>query len=173
MKGLTATFVAMTLVVTGALLTMPANAFAQDNVTITKHNLSASNGGTVPTGATLADYGEICVYCHTPHGGQVEAPLWNRTFSTATYQMYTSSTIDMTADGQPTGISMACLSCHDGTIGLDVIVNPPNRAGTPAVPATLIGTNTMPAASIALLGVDLRNDHPVSVVYDNSISTLR
>lgn len=117
------------------------------------------------------DYGEVCVYCHTPHGGQVEAPLWNRNFSVATYQMYTSATIDMSnPDGAPTGISMACLSCHDGTIGLDVIVNPPNRAGTPVVPGTTPGTNTMPSGLMAFLDTDLRNDHPISMVYDNSAS---
>ncbi|RMH18036.1 MAG: cytochrome C [Gemmatimonadetes bacterium] len=149
-----------------AISAAPAAGQVTDDVANTKHNLSA--GG--PTGATLVDYGEICVYCHTPHGGQVDAPLWNRNFSTATYQMYTSSTIDMTMDGQPTGISKACLSCHDGTIGLDVIINPPNSyAGT--VPGTTPGTNTMPSGGFTFLDTDLRNDHPISVVYDETADT--
>jgi len=140
-----------------------------DDVASTKHNLSVSSGGNDPTsGNALVDYGEICVSCHTPHGGQTSAPLWNRNFSSATYQMYDaahSSTIDMDVDAQPTGISMACLSCHDGTIGLDVIINAPNSfAGS--IPGTTPGTNTMPSGSNALLDTDLRNDHPISVVYD-------
>ena len=130
----------------------------------TLHNLSyAASSNRYPGG--LRDYGEVCVYCHTPHGGQTSAPLWNRNFSTATYQMYDqahSSTINMTVDPQPTGVSLACLSCHDGTVGLDVITNVPNNyVGLPA-----LGT-TMPAG-LFNLGTDLRNDHPISVLYDNT-----
>lgn len=149
--------------VTAAVLALAA-APATAQVANTKHNLSATD----PTGGNLVDYSEICVYCHTPHGGQVDAPLWNRAFSGATYLMYSSSTIDMTPDGQPTGISKACLSCHDGTIGLDVVINPPN--GGPAAPTTTPGTNTMPAGS-TLLDTDLRNDHPISMVYDELADT--
>ena len=138
-----------------------------DDVTNTKHNLSILSGGSDPTsGNALVDYGEICVYCHTPHGGQVEAPLWNRSFSTASYQMYTSATLDMTQDTDPTGVSAACLSCHDGTIGLDVIVNAPNSFGG-VIPGTTVGTNTIDGNE--LLGTDLRNDHPISVVYDPAV----
>lgn len=134
------------------------------SVVETLHNLSyAASSDSFGVGA-LADYGEVCVYCHTPHGGQTSAPLWNRNFSTATYQMYNgqhSSTIDMSVDPQPTGVSLACLSCHDGTVGLDVIINVPNSyQGSGAV-----GT-TMPAGRLTNLGTDLRNDHPVSVLYD-------
>ena len=146
------------------LIVLAGTAVAVDDVTSTKHNLSA----TPPDSATVVDYGEVCVYCHTPHGGEVSAPLWNRSFSAATYQMYNnthSSTIDMTVDAQPTGVSLACLSCHDGTIGLDVITNPPNAFGG-SVPGTTPGTNTMPASSFAFLDTELRNDHPISVTYD-------
>lgn len=134
------------------------------SVVETLHNLSyAASSDRYGPGA-LRDYGEVCVYCHTPHGGQTSAPLWNRGFSVASYQMYDSghsSTINMTVDPQPTGVSLACLSCHDGTIGLDVIVNTPNNyTGGPAV-----GTR-MPANLLANLGTDLRNDHPISIRYD-------
>ena len=148
------------------LATAPPAAAQNDDVANSPHNLSSSSGGAPPSGATLVDYGEICVYCHTPHGGQVDAPLWNRDFSSATYQMYSSATVDMTIDANPTGVSMACLSCHDGTIGLDVVINPPNAWGDPgSVPGTTPGTNTMPVGETNL-GTDLRNDHPVSVAYD-------
>lgn len=147
------------------LLTTNSVAIAQDDVKNSKHNLSILSGGADPTSSTaLVDYGEICVYCHTPHGGQVEAPLWNRAFSSATYQMYTSATIDMAQDGAPTGVSAACLSCHDGTIGLDVIVNAPNKATAFVIPGTTSGTNTIDGNEN--LGSDLRNDHPISIAYD-------
>ncbi len=142
-----------------------------DDVMRTKHNLSIASGGNDPTsGNNLQDYGEICVYCHTPHAGQFSSPLWNRNFSVTSYDMYDSqhsSTIDMSVDAQPTGTSLACLSCHDGTIGLDVVANSPNSfAGT--VPGTTSGVNTMPGGSHALLDTDLRNDHPISIIFDPS-----
>lgn len=139
------------------------------SVVETLHNLSFAASNNVFGAGALRDYGEVCVYCHTPHGGQTSAPLWNRNFSTATYTMYDanhSSTINMTVDPQPTGVSQACLSCHDGTVGLDVIVNVPNNYTGGAA----IGTR-MPGGGFTNLGTDLRNDHPVSVLYDNTADT--
>ena len=40
------------------------------------------------------------------------------------YTPYSSTTMD-TSVGQPDGISLACLSCHDGTIAVDSIANAP------------------------------------------------
>lgn len=150
-------------------LAIPGSVTAQnDDVASTLHNLSVGSGGTDPTGGALVDYGEICVYCHTPHGGQVDAPLWNRNFNVSgNYQMYSSATLQMSQDGEPTGISLACLSCHDGTIGLDVVINAPNAFGG-TIPGTTPGTNTMPVGNTNL-GEDLRNDHPISVVYDPTV----
>ena len=74
----------------------------------------------------LNDYGEVCVYCHTPHGGSTDAPLWNRNTPAGSYQVYNSSaTMDTTVPGMPNAISLACLSCHDGTIAVDSIINAP------------------------------------------------
>ena len=160
------------LIVACCSLFAAPQSFAQsDDVMRTKHNLSASSGGNDPTsGNNLRDYGEVCVYCHTPHAGSLSSPLWNRSFSVTTYDMYDgrhSSTIDMTVDAQPTGTSLACLSCHDGTIGLDVVANAPNSF-TGSTPGTSVGVNTMPSGSHALLDTDLRNDHPISIVFDPS-----
>jgi len=143
---------------------VPGVAKAQtDNVTSSKHNMSTRSG--------LTNYGEVCVYCHTPHGGQIQnAPLWNRGFGSGPYAMYNnaySSTIDMTVAASPQGVSLACLSCHDGTIGLDVIINRPN------VDTSRVGSgNTMPVNAgqfFANLGTELRNDHPISITYDNVV----
>ncbi len=148
----------------GALVAVPVS--AQDDVANTKHNMSTRSG--------LTDYGAVCVYCHTPHGGQTQnAPLWNRNFPTGPFTMYNnaySSTIDMTVDAAPTGVSLACLSCHDGTVGLDVIINKPNTD------TTLVGSgNTMPSNSgqrFANLGTDLRDDHPISILYSNAADVM-
>ncbi len=97
-------------------------------ITNTRHNLLFTYNSTM---AGLGDlfrnnYGEVCVYCHTPHGAQnSNAPLWNRTLpATGNYTPYSSTTMDTSA-GQPDGVSLACLSCHDGTIAVDAIVNAP------------------------------------------------
>ncbi len=145
--------------------THPVRAQSPDDVASSKHNMSARSG--------LTNYGEVCVYCHTPHSGQssTNAPLWNRNFGpgSGSYQMYNntwSSTIDMTVAATPQGVSLACLSCHDGTIGLDVVINRPNAD------TSLAGSgNTMPGNAgqfFANLGTDLRNDHPVSVTYSTA-----
>jgi mono/diheme cytochrome c family protein len=100
----------------------------------TRHNLSqrqVSGGG--PAGVfmdlTRNDYGEVCVYCHTPHGANrtTNAPLWNRTMKVTTYQTYdllqTASLSQPVT--QPGTSSLTCLSCHDGQTAVDSIINMP------------------------------------------------
>jgi predicted CXXCH cytochrome family protein len=149
---------------------------AQDDIRSTKHNFSGSRDPAFnPLG--VANYGEVCVYCHTPHGGQTQTPLWNRPHATpGAYSMYSSPTINMTIDPQPSGVSLACLSCHDGTIGIDVVTNPPNTApGKDAVPTKKTIADIYPGEgsfdnrdAFKNLSQDLRNDHPISVMYDPS-----
>jgi len=162
--------VAGCLIGAGGVQAQPASWPNGTSVVGTLHNLSYAASSDAFGSGALRNYGEVCVYCHTPHGGQASAPLWNRQFSSGTYQMYDaahSSTIDMTVDPQPTGVSMACLGCHDGTIGLDVITNVPNSyTGLPAVGTALPNDGRM-----TYIGQDLRNDHPVSVTYDNTADT--
>ena len=65
--------------------------------------------------------GEICKVCHTPHNAittVTNAPLWNHQMTNATFQLYTSATMNATT-GQPDGSSKLCLSCHDGTVALE------------------------------------------------------
>ncbi len=152
-----------------AVLLAPTAVAAQDNIAVTKHNFSALSGRSATftsLATTVADYGELCVYCHTPHGGQTGAPLWNRAFGATAYQMYTSPTIDMVISATPGDVSLACLSCHDGTIGIDVITNRPNLTTTPASIGTTMGT-LFPSGQSAFnnLGTDLRNDHPIGITF--------
>jgi len=161
-----------------ALVAMTGSAMAQtDDVSITKHNLSTSGTGAVHV---TVGTDEVCVFCHTPHAASTTAkPLWNREDSGATYTMYNntwSSTIDMTVAGTPQGVSLACLSCHDGTVALDAFQNAPGAGGGVAGSEgyTFVGAdagNLFPAASFAMLGPDLTNDHPISVTYDPTADT--
>lgn len=101
--------------------------------------------------------GQICVVCHTPHSGDTSgnAPLWNHATTTATFTMYTSSTMDATSTS-PGGRSKLCLSCHDGTVALDSFGG---------------NTGTTSISGAALLGTDLGNDHPISITYDSALAT--
>jgi hypothetical protein len=91
------------------------------------------------------DYGEVCVYCHTPHGANLQygaAPLWNRTLpSTAGYTLYskpTSLNQPITAPGLN---SLTCLSCHDGTIAVDSVINMPNSNGYSSAQETSVDSD--------------------------------
>jgi len=74
-----------------------------------------------------SDYGEVCVYCHTPHGANttIAAPLWNRTNVGNTYTLYNIPLTSGQTPTQPGVNSLTCLSCHDGTVAIDSIVNMP------------------------------------------------
>ncbi|MDP1704049.1 MAG: cytochrome c3 family protein [Sulfurimicrobium sp.] len=155
-----------------------------------RHDLSANMGSTVPhVNFAYNNYNQVCVYCHTPHdsnkdnGGKL---LWNKPFSTATYTLYSSPTAKLTPS-QPTGAtssSALCLSCHDGTIAVDTLVNMPNQPFTDTGNHRTMGdgvnacgtchydgaTGKLGAVRAAFLGTDLSNDHPVGMAYDNTIS---
>ena len=151
---------------------------AHAGIATTKHNLGASTGSNInymTTGTT-----EICVFCHTPHASNtaVKAPLWNKPVaagaSYTTYTTATSATIDGNVD--MSGVSLACLSCHDGTQAMDTMINKPGSGGYLAAGAVIAGgvwTGADQAAGkminagqfISMLGTDLTNDHPVGIQY--------
>lgn len=142
------------------------------NVANTKHNLSISGTGDYHlTSGTNAD--EVCVFCHTPHSGdQTKGPLWNRSYTPSTFNMYSSSTIDMTMETQPVTVSLACLSCHDGTTAFDSLLNFPGSGSTnPGDWVWNNGWNTIQSTSTSYMGTDLSNDHPISITYDPTADT--
>lgn len=156
------------------------SALAQTSIRDTKHNLGTSNPGAPTTTAHLtAGTDEVCVFCHTPHGGQNgSAPLWNKNLPATTYQLYGSTGGESaTLDGQVLtvgSVSQACLSCHDGTQAMDNMINAPGSGGynpAGARPAgytwsAYVGTSgQMPAGGITNISPDLRNDHPIGVQY--------
>ena len=100
----------------------------RDSIVNTRHNLTLSyNSSGSIMDVARNQYTEVCVYCHTPHGAnsQVNAPLWNRTINTGEYQIYDKPRTLNRPIGQPGPNSLTCLSCHDGTISIDSIINMP------------------------------------------------
>lgn len=118
---------------------------------------------------------EVCVYCHTPHGANLNynAPLWNKHDSTAsgTYQPYASPTRDGAIDATIGGVTKACLSCHDGSLAVFSMVNPPNNGGYVASLSAATGNLNASGEMTGnpRLTLDFRNDHPVGIIYDSSL----
>lgn len=194
---------AISLAIAGATMIVASSVSAAPMTSIAEswHNLGSGNSKTegTPNGGTPANHstatGEICVFCHTPHGGDTSAavPLWNRKLETASayegtrYSDNNTTTFD--AQEVPIGsVTIACLSCHDGAQAIDAMINAPGSgkytdinkfdygdpayldwtgtAGTSSMVGADIGDNGKLAIGIVQnLGQDLRNDHPVSMQY--------
>ncbi len=130
-------------------------------VATTKHNLSVGGPGAIKAATET----QICIFCHTPHNSAPSSPLWNRRAPGATYTPYSSSTLKGIA-GQPTGASLMCLSCHDGTIALGDLLSR-------QAPVAMSGGVTSMPTGASRLGTDLSDDHPVSFSYSASLAATR
>ena len=78
------------------------------------HDLSPSGQSPIKGGLLPP-----CQYCHAPHSGIGQGPLWGQKYSTQAYTMYSSNTIpQLDTFQQPAtgGPSSLCMSCHDGTV---------------------------------------------------------
>lgn len=134
----------------------------------------------------VSNTSQLCVFCHTPHQTTAAAgqdPLWNHTVQATgiTYGVYSSSTMNHTpleiggpGNAPPNASpSFLCLSCHDGTVGVNSLYNDPNDVGADP---TLAGglawdtdtNNMIDPTYAAYLGTDLTDDHPVNFVYDGA-----
>lgn len=117
----------------------------------TKHNLSKTSPYTqYASGNETA----VCIFCHTPHGGDLNAPLWNRDWQARStflleanrdlrtsgvsaqsggWTHYNSVTLSAAFDGQIYRAvnyeSLTCMTCHDGSIAVNRVLNPSNENG--------------------------------------------
>lgn len=144
------------LLLVGVALSLPLLSQAAVNRGIegSVHDFSGTNN----TWNTRAG---VCSPCHAAHhtdDAQI-VPLWVHATSGGPFVMYDSPTFQGTSDGTPTGSSLACLSCHDGTVAINASLSGTNGA------AVLID----PSAQI---GPDLHTTHPISFTYDASLALL-
>ncbi len=182
---------------------IPLKTFA--GITTSKHNLSKLglyftggpaqyDPGVTHASTRFNQYNEVCVYCHTPHSGigDAGAPLWNKSVTTSTFTTYPTT---VAGTSQVTVInpqSRVCLTCHDGTLAVDSIVNAPGpgltwtgavapqhrrMARTTADPESVGGDNStacggchdggggISSIEAGFLGTNLTNDHPISIEY--------
>lgn len=168
------------------------------NIRNTVHNLSSSAVGNDQYRSTNED--EVCIFCHTPHGGSLSGPLWNRKDTLTTYTHYKSDTASLYLRGlnviRPVSKeSMLCLSCHDGSITVNTILNPSNRTNEQpdsfwypgdndsnkiialdffgiAATAAKIGASLDASGNLVDVSTDLMDDHPISFLYEE-VRTLK
>jgi predicted CXXCH cytochrome family protein len=166
-----------------------------DPIIGSKHDFTGLNqraGVTAMAGLAYADYGNPCVYCHLSPaeagidtatnpgvaGGTIEG--WNRFTPAATHKQYDSPTMDAAKVRTPNSISLLCLSCHDGTMAIDMVVFKPNTfksekdnslhmkmkggSGTSNCGQCHDGRVAHDINS-KVMGTDLRDEHPISIEY--------
>jgi len=185
--------------VCGLLSIGPVWAAKVINVANSYHNLSTSAPdilGLMANPYRSQNVSEICIFCHTPHSGNdpsVSGPLWNRQNPAGPFTMYTSSRTGTAAGSRSINKeSLICLSCHDGTIATNAIINiGPEGPSVPegADPAYInIVTDGWAGVAPAILGSrigaamgndgmvtassgHLEDDHPISVDMAASITS--
>jgi hypothetical protein len=154
------------------------------------HNLTTTGimqnlDGTSITSLYATNTEQICVFCHTPHGGSLDSPLWNRAnpdkFSFTHYNSVALSTdLGLSAGRAPSQESLICLSCHDGSISVNHVTNEPNDLNGAPIVDFYGGEDTKIEYDIYTLGPgkrigatlanntgtgDLSDDHPISFSY--------
>lgn len=134
------------------------------------HNLSSLSSSSIH--AAAGGENRICVFCHTPHGGADQTPLWNRpnlANPDSSYPLY-GGTVEIKTIGAaqysnsnagiqyPNGASRMCLSCHDGVTAIGEVIG-----GT-----ILDSSMTMSTSGT----VDLAKSHPISFIYSATVMGL-
>lgn len=151
------------------------------------------SSGPLPARTVMATSEQpgFCVFCHTAHTNSLSTPpMWNKAFPVVAYETYTSSSMDTLSDqgitelAQPDDRSKMCLSCHDGTVAIGTVdvfnglqnqlIDLSGTSTTPvegAMPASASNINAGASTGFTRrLGIDLRNDHPISVNYTASLA---
>jgi hypothetical protein len=107
---------------------------------------------------TGRDAAARCQPCHPPEPSSDVAgalPLWNHGLRLAAFALYQEHTLNPLR-AQPTGSSKLCLSCHDGTFGVDTFAGGEGRRFARRTRAAWLS----PA------------HHPVSVRYDSELAAM-
>ena len=152
------------LIVTLAVFMVSSMAMA-GTIQNTRHDFSSSGTNTT---YRASNTDEICVHCHTPHVKSGAAtipytPLWNRAANNNT-QFYPFTSATLSAGNQKASpfvlstVSLACLTCHDGSLA---------NSGTAGGPITNRTVSAISYATGTLVngnfGTILTGVHPIAV----------
>jgi hypothetical protein len=122
------------------------------------HDFSRESWNIAPS-----DPNSVCGPCHQAHhADSTVIPLWGHATSKGPWIMYNTNNVPIsqmkaTPSATPTGQSLACLSCHDGTVAV-------NQYG-----GAIQGGSATFITNSANLGTDLTHTHPISFVYDSTL----
>ncbi len=176
------------LIVCMTLLTSPVWGKGIAVVTNTIHNMSTSQPAIYGNTYRSSNVDQVCVFCHTPHGGSLDGPLWNHSAPVNNFTHYNSVTLSgIVGENRPVrNESLICMSCHDGSIAVNTLHNNPNEIGSD--PVYLAGLNPnvpiigmaggVPAAKIGAVFGDisvsgnLTDDHPISFSYNDVLTAI-
>ena len=162
-------------VVTGSLLTFTTQA----GIIGSGHDFS--NPSKYSFNNNPADPNTVCSVCHTPHhADQNSGPLWGHdsaSASAAYWTMYAASVgpgaksspganVKYVVPTVPNPSSLACLSCHDGSVAINAYGNPLAPGGAPnrANPISLSGVYAISEQS-----GNLSHSHPISFNYQSVV----
>ena len=148
-------------VAAGTLLAFTARA----GIVGSPHDFSSQSWNTDPS-----DPNTVCGTCHIPHHADSSVvPLWaHATDTSSSFKMYNTTTVKSSqmvgaVQSSPNGPSLACLSCHDGTVAINTY------GGDPANQAWITHGTATYVTNGANLGTDLTHTHPISFAYSPSI----
>lgn len=152
------------LLALGATLALPSLARAAGGVEGSVHDFSTNS-----LFSTWNTRHTVCTVCHAAHNTDPDqlAPLWAHATTTNVFTPYSSDSIQFTP-GQPSGVSLACLSCHDGSLAINQGITGPRGGGTNATQRI---QDIDPAMQIGANG-DLHVVHPISFTYDSTLHSL-
>jgi hypothetical protein len=138
-------------------------------------NYSALGIATFKWGGETNTYQNPCQVCHIPHKAAAysatHGPLWNHAVATnattryVTYDQAGSATFNaLNLGALQLGSSVACLSCHDGSIAINQSYGKSTFNGNGGV-----GTNA-PSFAVETVGgsTDLTHMHPIGVSYSQA-----
>ena len=151
------------------------------------YGAAATNGlARFVWGGETNTYNNPCQVCHIPHKSQAyataHAPLWNHKLSANTYITYDSAGSETYKGGTIVlGSSIACLSCHDGSVAINQTSGSSGSSKTNSLSGTAVYA---PSFSIETLkngvaasgagpyvGFDnLTQMHPIGVSYTACVS---
>ena len=123
-----------------------------------------------------------CQVCHTPHNADTTSqvgqgvPLWVHatTPNAGKYTLYADPSGEMTAanvtPGQPSGISLAWLSCHDGALAVNQSISGYSGSFHGLTPAASAGPTLGTIGSYLVVtgtgsNPTLQGTHPISIPY--------
>jgi hypothetical protein len=150
----------LNLLLIGAALALPTLSQAALNIGVegSVHDMSTNSTYTV-----WNTRNGVCSPCHVAHNSDPAQliPLWAHQTSVggaSGFTMYSSPTLKATMPAAPTSVSLACLSCHDGTLGLNASIGSSPTNTQYYIPASF------------QVGPDLHANHPISFAYNSALA---